>query len=396
MRIRAKSVARRCARHAGIVALGALSLGAGCLSGRDESLLDVDLPATASGTLQVPLTASAPSGAAYHLRNARFAISNPFVEPPVDTIVSGDSDVLELQLPPSAFSFDYTITLQDGWVLKATDADGSERAIAATLEGSSLQSFTIKPTRVTPLTYQFLAGGMPLLTGNGNLAVRVAVDDSLIDDFEDGDGQLIAIAGRNGSWFTFNDGTGIQTPAPDSPVLAEVVDASANYVLHTTGRDFAPAGPLPDGSFAFGAGVAVSPRLDPKSTLALAYDASGYTGIRFDATVSFPADTPIRLSFLVATSATTPVAEGGTCTVGCSDDFGFFGALPISPFSLSRALSWDQLTQQGFGTPVAFDPKTITYIKFILAFPDVGQPPSADRFDLQLDNVSFTTAGSSE
>lgn len=393
--MRLEFVARCCAHYVGNAALSVLLLGAaGCLGGRDVSVLDADLgPAdtvAVTGTLQLPLTAASPSGAGYRLRNARFAITNPFVDPPVDSVVSGDSDLLSVELPPSAFAFDYTIALQDGWTLVEIGPDGKEHPVASTLDGSSFQSFTIKSARVTPITYQFVASGTQVATGNGSVAVRVAVDDTAIDDFEDGDGDLIAIARRNGSWFTFNDGTGVETPAPDSPVLPEVVDASANRLLHVTGQNFSPAVPLPDGGFAFGAGVGVDLRVDPETQLALPYDASGYDGMRFDYTLSFSASTQVGLSFLVATSATTPVEEGGTCTTGCSDDFGVFGVLPFSPFSFSSSFSWDQLTQQGFGTPVAFDPRTILAFKWIVAFPDVGQGVSANDFDLQLDNVSFT------
>jgi len=400
IQMRLELVARRCAQYAGNAALSALLwCGAGCLGGRDVSVLDADLTpmdsVAATGTLQLPLTAASPSGAAYRLRNAHFAITNPFVEPPVETVVSGDSDVLSVELPLSAFAFDYTIALQDGWALVEIGPDGKDHQVAATLDGASAQSFTIKSARVTPITYQFVAEGTRIGTGTGSVAVRVTVDDTAIDDFEDGDGDLIPIAGRNGSWFTFNDGTGIETPAPDSPVLPEVLDASANSVLHVTGQNFSPAVALPDGGFAFGAGVGVLLRVDPENQRALPYDASGYDGMRFDTTTSFPATTQLRLSFLVATSATTPVEEGGTCSTGCSDDFGIFGVLPFSPFSFSSSFSWDQLTQQGFGTPVAFDPKTILAFKWIVAFPDAGQGASANDFDLQLDNMSFTAPVSS-
>lgn len=398
MRMRVRSVAHRCVHYAAGAALSGLVL-AGCLGSKDVSVLDADLaPAEvlgATGTLQLPLTAASPSGAAYRLRNASFAISNPFVDPPLDTVVSGDSDQLRVDLPPSAFPFDYTITLQDGWALVEVGADGKDRPVNATLDGSPYQSFTIKSGRITPITYQFVAGGTPVATGNGSAAVRVAVDDSLVDDFEDGDGDIVAIAGRNGSWFTFNDGTGIETPPPGSPVLPEVLDASANYVLHATASNFSPAVPLPDGSFAFGAGVGVDLNQEPVSHLARPYDASGYGGVHFDFTASFPEGTQIRLAFLVATSATTPVSEGGTCTSSCSDDFAYVGTLPISPLSFSADLTWEQLTQQGFGTPVAFDPKTILTFKWLFQFPDTGRGASGNDFDFQLDNVSFVVSDAS-
>jgi hypothetical protein len=394
MKSRIGSVGVCGAPGAGCLVLGALLVGhVGCSGATDVSTLDGVAAPTEAGTLQVALSAPAGAGSVYHLRKASFEITNPFVNPPIDTIVSGESDTLSVDLPPSAFAFDYTIALQDGWVLNETGADGTERPITATLENGALQSFTIKPARATPLTYAFEVGGTPIATGNGKLAVKVAVDDTLLDDFEDGDGNLVAIGGRNGSWFTFNDGTGEQLPAPEATALPQVVDASANFVLHSTGRNFSPAGTLPDGGFAFGAGVGTTLRVDPKSNAVLPYDASVYDGIRFDYTASVPSDAQLQVSFLVATSATTPVADGGTCTTGCNDDFGI-SAVRQGLFSFSGGLAWDELHQQGFGTPVAFDPKTIVAIKWILAFPNAGQAASADQFDVQLDNVAFTSSAS--
>jgi hypothetical protein len=54
-------------------------------------------------------------------------------------------------------------------------------------------------------------------------------------------------------------------------------------------------------------------------------------------------------------------------------------------------LPFEALTQGGFGTPATFDPATILSLKWIVAFPDIGQAASADRFDFQLDDVAFAT-----
>jgi len=61
----------------------------------------------------------------------------------------------------------------------------------------------------------------------------------------------------------------------------------------------------------------------------------------------------------------------------------------FSPQFFSGFFRWADLRQQGFGTPVPFDPATIISIKWIVQFPDFGQPVSANTFDLQLDNVTF-------
>jgi hypothetical protein len=54
-------------------------------------------------------------------------------------------------------------------------------------------------------------------------------------------------------------------------------------------------------------------------------------------------------------------------------------------------LPYEAMTQAGYGTPATFDPATILFVKWILAFPDAGQAAVANRFDFQLDDVAFTT-----
>jgi hypothetical protein len=341
-----------------------------------------------TGTLQLPLVTTPSSGVTYRLANAVFQITN-FANG-VSTSVSGDDPTLLVELPPSVFSFDYFIVLQDGWTLYEVSPNGSEREVAATLL-NNFQSFTIKAQRTTPLYFQFKAGSFVITVGNGALSVNVTVDDTLVDDFEDGDGSLPALGGRRGNWVTFNDGTGTQTPAAGTPVVPEVVDGSASYVLHETGNSFAVQGPLPSGAFAFGAGVGVNINQDPVTGMARPYDASGYQGIGFDFRYAFPSElVPLQiLGFYVGTSATTPVAEGGTCTANCYDDYSFIGSVSFSPQYFSGFFLWSDLTQQGFGTPVPFDPATIISFKWIVQFPDFGQPISANTFDFQLDNVTF-------
>ncbi|HTV21125.1 MAG TPA: hypothetical protein VMG12_20710 [Polyangiaceae bacterium] len=371
-------------------AVTGLSAITGCSGGTDTSAIEAGDGVQRAGALQIPLTATAPSGVVYRLSNAVFEITNPFVFPPVSLEVPADDDTLTVELPPSVFDFDYSVFLRDGWELREVAADGSERVVNATLASFNPTSFTIRAQRTTPLTYQFRASSGVITTGDGAVSIDVAVDDSLIDDFEDGDGDLVAIGGRNGAWFTFNDGTGVQTPAPDTELLPEVVDASANFVLHTTAQGFASQGSLPDGA-AFGVGVGAVLAVDPATAVEVPYDASGYSGIGFTFTISFPSSTPIQLAFLLGTSATTPVEEGGTCTEGCYDDFGFVGSVPFSPFTFSGVLPFEALTQGGFGTPATFDPATLLFVKWIVAFPDAGQPVSANRFDLQLDDIAFAT-----
>ena len=370
------------------LACGMVACAGGGSSGGDWQNSDL-------GRLQVALTATAPSGAAYSLSNATFDVTNFFVSPPINLTVSGDDDPnLRIDLPPSAFPFDYQITLRDGWTLSSVNADGSLTPLGAKLFTSSI-AFTIKPQRTTPIAFQFKASEQVITMGNGTASVTAVVDDSLIDDFEDGDALLAPLGGRNGVWFTFNDGTGTETPAPSSPVVPEVTDTSAEMRLHVTGAGFAPQGPLPDGGFAYGAGVGAVLVIDPSGKV-LPYDGSKYGGIAFSFNTVSGQNFPLQVGFAVATTATTPIDEGGTCdpaTQVCNDDFGFVGFVPPGQFGFSGGFSWSELRQQGFGTPVAFDPATILNIKWIMSFPNFGQTPADDAFDFQLDDVTFTLPG---
>jgi hypothetical protein len=367
-----------------IAGLGLARATLGCSGGTDSR----SSHAEQAGTLSVALTGSTPAGGLYHLSNAVFEVTNPFASPPVDLVVSGNDSTLTVDLAASVFSFDYQIVLRDGWTLSAVNPDGTETPLSATLLTNFI-SFTIKPQRTTPINFQFKASELVVTTGNGSAAVSVAVDDTLIDDFEDGDGQIAPLGGRRGFWFTFNDGTGTQTPAAGTPVLPQVLDTSANFLLHTTGSGFASLNTTPpDGGAVFGAGVGTNLLVDSSGTVR-PYNASAYSGINFTFFTRSSPNFPLQVSFFVATSATTPVDEGGTCTMGCFDDFGFVGFVSGGQSSFSGGFSWGDLRQQGFGTPAVFDPATIVTLKWIVAFPNFGQSATDNAFDFQLDDVAF-------
>jgi len=359
-----------------------LAIGtAGCSAGHGGSQAGTG----ETGTVSVALTGTAASGTPYHLANAVFEITN--FATGLDTVISSDDPVLKVDLPPSIFPFDYNIALQDGWTLNAVNPDGSETPATATLLQNFI-SFTIKSQRTTPVVFPFQAGSEVVTMGNGTASVTIAVDDTLIDDFEDGDGLLPPISGRNGSWFVFNDGSGTQTPGPGDPIVPQVVDTSANFVFHMTGTDFAPMGvPLPDGTSSFGAGVGANLKYGPSGTVP--YDASKYAGINFTFTTNSAPNLLLNVAFAIQTSATTPVENGGTCTAGCFDGFGFSGTVPPGQFSFTGGFTWDQLFQQGFGTPATFDPATIMSIQWVVGYINFGQPASADDFDFTLDDVAF-------
>jgi hypothetical protein len=204
-----------------------------------------------AGVLQIALTASMPQGTTYRVENATLdsfnfsgiCTANPCVSVP------GDDPPVAVNLTASVNAFDYSISFEDGWTVSRVDGDGTETPVAATLV-SNFIPFTIKPNRAMPVTFEFQIGDQIATTGTGTVAVTPEFVEPLIDDFEDRDSYLAPFSGRNGQWFAFNDGSGVETPAPGAPALPQVVDTSANEVMHLTGSGFGTAGRLlPSGVF---------------------------------------------------------------------------------------------------------------------------------------------------
>jgi hypothetical protein len=309
--------------------------------------------------------------------------------------VPGDDPILSVELSPSVNPMDYSISLEEGWTVSRVASDGTETPVPATLLNNFIP-FTIKPQRTTPITFQFQVGTQIVTTGNGTAAVKAQFLETLIDDFEDGDGQLALLGGRNGQWTAFNDGSGVETPAAGGPVLPEVVDTTANEWLHLTGSGFGPAGILlSDGVFSYGAGVFANFVVDPTTGQGVPYNASAYTGVGFEFVAQFPANAPLILSFFIQTTATVPVANGGTCLANCFDGFGVSGPVPFDPsgFVFSGVIPFAAMRQSGFGTPVPFDVSSIMSVNWLVSFADNGQPLSANVFDLKIDNVAFAPGG---
>ena len=151
--------------------------------------------------------------------------------------------------------------------------------------------------------YTNLGGGSSICQptrGSGSLP--------LIDSVSDGDSSIIQQDGRSGGWFTFNDGTGTQTPAPSQ------VTASPGKIC-TSGFGFTD----------WGAGLGVS--LDSVGTSpnqTCAYDVTAYKGITFGIQ-GFVSGANLRFKIITAEIAT--VANGGTCVStiagnNCDDAYG--------------------------------------------------------------------------
>ena len=196
-------------------------------------------------------------------------------------------------------------------------------------------------------------------------------DVLLIDNLEDGNDSILPSAGRRGHWFTFNDGTlnGFQTPEPGTLLVPDVVvpaRGTSTRAAHTTGGGFV----------GWGAGMAldfVNEGTPGAWGLPVPHDISQYSGVRFFAKGN------IEVRVEVTTSATTLVAEGGTCSLSCNDHHGTF--VSLSSVWTEHSVSFSTLTQRSFGTPTTFNPATALTIQFLVL--------GSLSFDVWIDDIRF-------
>lgn len=196
------------------------------------------------------------------------------------------------------------------------------------------------------------------------------MDEALIDDFEDGNGALLDVAGRVGHWSTANDGTGTQTPAAGtspSPVAGGA--NGSGYAMHTTGSGFSD----------WGAGLQIDLN-NPGNGAAsrLPYDASGFDGVRFFARGSGT----VRVEFVVR--GVVESNAGGTCTTGCYDAHGF--SIELGSEWQEYVVGFSQVAQESWGTEVNFSPSDLLAINFKML--------SLASFDFWLDDLKFADPGS--
>jgi len=185
----------------------------------------------------------------------------------------------------------------------------------------------------------------------------------MIDDLEDRNSRILLQDGRDGFWSSFNDGTGTQQPAsgaPWHPTLIPGGRGSSRYAMHTKGGVFT------------GWGVSSVVSLVENGC----YDASAYAG------VSFYARGPGRVKVFVQMSETVPVEHGGSCEHNCFDSH--IKAVELGRRWQRYTVVWHELSQQGFGPPVTFDPKRLKAIVF-------GFGPEDTPFDYWIDDLSFVS-----
>jgi len=213
------------------------------------------------------------------------------------------------------------------------------------------------------------SAGSPATTAGCSAAVGAATDLA-IDDLEDGDNVLTPVGSRTGYWYTFNDGTGVQVPAPTVLFKPTVPGSttSAKFAATTSGPAFTK----------YGAGMGFD--FNNKASKSCPYDASAYTGIKFWAKGNTGNMAGMMLKAMIKIPATTPTtADSGTCAATCEDHFNVKAALTSTWTQFS--LPFATITQDGFGTKTTFDKAHILAVQFQVA--------QNVKFDFSIDDITF-------
>lgn len=178
----------------------------------------------------------------------------------------------------------------------------------------------------------------------------------MIDDLDDGDAIVLPNEGRMGSWFVFNDGTGMQDPEPSAAVSAEDCAANPSEPPVLNGRACTSG----NGFTEWGGALGVS--LNTVDCVDCAYDATVYQGIRF--TLSGTVTGALR--FEVVTNDTNGTVWGGRCEDEevCTDAHG----TSITPTATASVyeVRFDELLQVGWGTPSVFNPAEVNKLTWFV------------------------------
>jgi hypothetical protein len=209
------------------------------------------------------------------------------------------------------------------------------------------------------------AGGAPSMPGTPSRL--------LIDDFEDGDDASLPLPDGQGFWFVVNDGSGQQFPAPCTlPSLLSEPERASERAMRTYGQGFTTQ---PGGYSLIGLSVrSGAPACDQS------IDASAFDGVEFWARGTG------TVRFFIGTVATHPPADAGICTGTCYDAHG--ESVMLGPTWQLYRLRFDQLIQEGWGSPAGFDRSKILGLQWSAKVAPFNPTPSA-CFDFWIDDVAF-------
>jgi len=214
-------------------------------------------------------------------------------------------------------------------------------------------------------------GGSPEVS-SACAVVKATGSPPLIDDLDDGDGDLPLNDGRNGFWYADSDGTGEFIPPS---VRTTNCDPTYRY-LPTNGRACISGRGFRD----WGAGIGLALRNGPNCT-SCNYDVTALRGVSF--TIS--ATTPGSIRFLVITADTHEAKWGGTCTSNqCTDSYGVAVQVTAAPRAVQVA--WSDLSQMGWGTTFPLNLHQVHNIEWLVR----TDTALATNFqDLCIDNINF-------
>lgn len=201
--------------------------------------------------------------------------------------------------------------------------------------------------------------------------------DARIDDLEDGNANLLPIELRQGTWYIATDGTGTlsEPPVSRTPATLDVPEyfagpwhpkrlararGQSRYALHTRGGKFTAWGVVASAQFV----------LEPGAC----YDASAYAGLEFWAKGTS------RIAVSARMSDVTPVSNGGLCERDCFKRHQ--RQIELSPEWQHHTVAWSEFVQYVTPSTLAFDPKRLWGIDFVVA---AGSTP----FELWIDDVNF-------
>ncbi|XXX72888.1 hypothetical protein WMF30_35090 [Sorangium sp. So ce134] len=209
-----------------------------------------------------------------------------------------------------------------------------------------------------------------------------AADIELIDDMEDGDGAIEEAGGRVGFWYSYNDGTGTQTP----PIYTEEMPVGfipeeltpprgqSTMAMHTFGSGFTE----------WGAGVGFA--LNGPDMALFPYDASAFTGVVFWAKLG---DASAATTMRVNVSDELSEPAGGICDESGEDEanrcFDHWHSIAHLGTEWAQVMiPFEELTREGSGAQPdaeAVDVEGIYAIEFRFM--------QDEDFDVYIDDVGF-------
>lgn len=198
-------------------------------------------------------------------------------------------------------------------------------------------------------------------TGSGKCGMTAVGTGTplLIDDFEDGNADIMAVDGRMGGWFLSTDTTATATATPPKGAVLPVDGGKTGKGLHLTGMGFASWG------VSLGAAVA--------NNLTGCYDASKMTGL----TVDLKGTGKVYVSVL--TAGVRDAAEGMRNH--------YKKEVTLTADWTNVSIAFSELAQLGgWGTMVPFEAGKIYGIDIS---PVQATAPATTDYDYWIDNLSF-------